>query len=131
MNNYQTPYIPQQQQYTPQPQMQFNNRIYVKGEDEVRGYLVQKGTEQVLWDSSVPVIYIKSVDAFGNVKLTTLDYTIRPTVEEVKANETQALREEVNDLRKELRSFMEQIQQQQNNNKNYKSSYNGKKGDQS
>lgn len=109
--------------------MQNPSRIYIKGgPDSAKGYLVQKNNEQVLWDADVPSIYIKSVDGFGNQKLTILDYTIRPTEEEIEANETKALREEVNELRKDLkdiRSFMEEMRQ--NNRSSYKS-YN-KKGE--
>ena len=101
------------------------SRIYIKGgEPAAMGYLVQKNTEQVLWDSDIPVIYIKSVDAFGNVKLTTLDYTIRPTVEEVAADETKALRNEVNNLRNDIQNMMEQIKEMANNQNNYKTTYN-------
>ena len=112
----------QNQQYNFAPP----SRIYIKGgEPAAMGYLVQKNTEQVLWDSDNPVIYIKSVDAFGNMRLTTLDYTIRPTVDEVAADETKALRDEVNSLRNDIQNLASQIRDMANNQNNY-----NKKGDQ-
>lgn len=137
-NTHQQPrYYPQPQQQidqNPQPQQQEqpqqmatvrSERIWVEGEGAGKAYIVAKNTEQVLWDSEAPVIYIKTVDAYGRPSTLTLDYTIRnPQPEATDSN--QALREEMAEMREQIRqltaavSAQNQNQQRNYNNKSYK-----------
>lgn len=68
MATYQAPlyYQPQQSPMT-----------WVQGPQQVDTYPVQYGGTVVLWDKEQPVIYIKSVDNFGNSSVQILDYTFR------------------------------------------------------
>lgn len=105
----------------PLQQTVYSDRIWVQGENAGKSYLVGKNREQVLWDSENPVIYIKTVDNYGRPSMVTLDYTIRPvenSVEKFQNDELSALKSEFEDLKKELKSFMEN-----QSNKQYKSNY--------
>lgn len=50
---------------------------WVQGPQQVETFPVQYGGTVVLWDKEQPVIYIKSVDNFGNPSVQILDYTFR------------------------------------------------------
>lgn len=50
---------------------------WVQGPQQVEAFPVQYGGTVVLWDKEQPVIYIKSVDNFGNSSVQILDYTFR------------------------------------------------------
>lgn len=61
-----------------QPEPKAVNCITVQGIGGAEAYPVAPGNEVRLWDSTAPVIYIKTVDFNGNVlPLTIIDYTIR------------------------------------------------------
>lgn len=66
-----------QQPVVPQPPVQ-DNRLYVQGEAGAAAYMVPRGTVVILWDSTQPIIYIKSTDNTGRPYfLDVLDYTSR------------------------------------------------------
>lgn len=54
-----------------------NPITWVQGPQQVEAYPVQYGGTVVLWDKELPVIYIKSVDNFGNASIQILDYVFR------------------------------------------------------
>lgn len=120
----------QQMQQAPQqqPQTVASDRIWVQGETAAKAYLVAKNTEQIIWDSENPVIYIKTTDAYGRPTMVTLDYTIRP----VETQNNGVANSEVNDLKEKvdkLSDMFEQFMQNQSNNNNqktYKPNYNKK-----
>lgn len=58
-------------------QPQQSPMIWVQGSQQVDTYPVQYGGTVVLWDKEQPIIYIKSVDNFGNPSVQILDYTFR------------------------------------------------------
>ena len=53
------------------------NLIWIQGENAVKASFVPNGGKVVFFDSELPVIYIKSVDASGKPEITILDYTER------------------------------------------------------
>lgn len=121
----QMPQNPQQQTI----QTVSSDRVWVQGEMGAKSYLVTKNTEQVMWDSESPVIYIKTTDAFGRPSMVTLDYTIRPVESQssgVASSEVNDLKEKVDKLSDMFEQFM-QNQNQQQNTKTYKPNYNNKK----
>lgn len=114
---YVTPYQPNN--YV-SPQQVISERVWVQGENAGKSYLVSKNREQVLWDSESPVIYIKTVDAFGRPSMVTLDYTIRQVEQpqSPESHEISELKAEFEDLKKQLTDFMSG-----NQNKQYKPNY--------
>ena len=73
-------YYPQMQQpqMQTQPQQQnANSLIWVVGENGADSYLVAPGQTVLLWDSTAPVIYLKSADNMGRPSKRILDYTER------------------------------------------------------
>ena len=59
------------------------NLIWIQGENAVKASFVPNGGKVVFFDSELPVIYIKSVDASGKPEITILDYTERGNNEKV------------------------------------------------
>ena len=122
-NPFNTPTVPVQQPIqshqintTPTPQQVNSSRIWVQGEGAAKAFIVANNSEQELWDAEQPVIYIKTVDNTGKPSLLTLDYTIRNPKKEDQ-NETDALKNEI----AELKDMMKQLMSQRNNyNQNYK-----------
>lgn len=87
---------------------------WVQGPQQVDTFPVQYGGTVVLWDKEQPIIYIKSVDNFGNTNVQILDYTFRKnqasTVQETQTNE-----DEKNYVTKEdFNKFTEDLQKQLN-----------------
>lgn len=122
-NMYNQPYNPQptyqNDPQNQQPQQKIDSkRIWVQGETSAKAYIVSNNTEQVLWDSDQPVIYIKTVDATGRPNLVVLDYVIRNPKPAEDQNETEALKSEINDLKNMMQQLITQVQQ-----KNYKQPY--------
>lgn len=111
--------MPQNLQQNPQPQQVASDRIWVQGETSAKSYMVAKNTEQVLWDSEAPVIYIKTIDATGRPTTVTLDYTIRP--EPVQSDGV--ANSEVSDLKKELAELKEAIKSLSVQQRPYKPNY--------
>ena len=117
----QNPYTQPIQIEQPQIQNRINSsRIWVQGESSAKAYIVSRNTEQVLWDSEQPSIYIKTVDENGRPKTVILDYTIREP--EPEQNVNSRLEAEVAELKKMIKNLMDQ-----NKNRNY-NNYNKKKG---
>lgn len=123
-----------QQQIQNQAQLQQNqsqqtvasDRVWAQGENAAKAYMVAKNTEQVIWDSEQPVIYIKTVDIYGRPSMITLDYTIRPVESQnngIANSEVNDLKNELNELRNDLKAFIQNSQQQQ---RNYNPKYNKK-----
>lgn len=142
-SGYSAPTLPANNYYIQQPQQSPNmvntpnntpqimsDRVWAQGENAAKAYLVSRNTEQTIWDSEQPVIYIKTVDAYGRPSMITLDYTIRqetsPNQNVASSNDVNDLRNEFNDLRNELKQFMQQSAQE----KRYKQQYNKKGGNQ-
>ncbi len=91
-----------------------NPMTWVQGPQQVDTFPVQYGGTVVLWDKEQPIIYIKSVDNFGNTNVQILDYTFRKnqasTVQETQTNE-----DEKNYVTKEdFNKFTEDLQKQLN-----------------
>lgn len=59
-----------------QPQQQ-NGMIWVVGENGADSYLVAPNQTVLLWDSTAPVIYLKSADNLGRPSKRILDYKER------------------------------------------------------
>lgn len=91
-----------------QPQ---NPITWVQGPQQVEAFPVQYGGTVVLWDKEQPVIYIKSVDNFGNASIQILDYEFRKNtpvnetvvkpeekVEYVKKEDFDKLQAQINEL---------------------------------
>lgn len=124
----------QQMQNNPQQQnvqTVLSDRIWVQGENAAKAYLVAKNSEQVIWDSEQPSIYIKTVDVYGKPTMVTLDYTIRPIENSnsgVANSEVTDLKNEVGDLKSGLNDlkgmFEDFIKAQQSQQKTYKPNYN-------
>lgn len=88
-----------------------NPITWVQGSQQVETYPVQYGGTVVLWDKEQPVIYIKSVDNFGNASVQILDYEFRKNtpinetvvkpeekVEYVKKEDFDKLQDQLNEL---------------------------------
>lgn len=88
-----------------------NPITWVQGSQQVETYPVQYGGTVVLWDKEQPVIYIKSVDNFGNASVQILDYEFRKNtpvneiavkseekVEYVKKEDFDKLQAQINEL---------------------------------
>lgn len=135
--NYQAPQYtfqpPQQNYILPQTQQQQPNynsqvvqsdRVWSPGQNAAKAYMVARNTEQVIWDSEAPVIYIKTVDAYGKPSMVTLDYTIRQEeqAQGVANTEVSNLRKEFDELKSDLRDFMKSMQERPA----YKPNYNKK-----
>lgn len=93
-----------------QNQQQSNNGIiWVVGENGADSYLVAPGQTVMLWDSTAPVIYLKTADNMGRPSKRILDYTERgalaqkteipPQSNYVTKEELSTIKEEINSLR--------------------------------
>ena len=111
------------QQQIPQPQFNnYNNSnlTWVQGEAGAKSYLVAPNCTATLWDSETQTIYLKSADASGMPSMKILDYTIRDngvntankpletkdpntSIEYVLKSDFDALREELEGLKEELK----------------------------
>lgn len=112
----------QQVESQPQAQNRVNSsRVWVQGEGSAKAYIVSRNTEQVLWDSEQPSIYIKTVDENGRPNTVILDYTIRNP--EPENNGNSKLEAEV----AELKLMMKELMDQNKNRNNYNPNYNNKK----
>lgn len=126
-------YIQQQQQaqQTPITQPQQNqqqvksSRVWVQGEGSAKAYIVANNTEQELWDSEQPVIYLKTVDVYGRPNMVILDYTIRPA----ETSNNGVASSEVSDLKKEMAELKEMMNSlvQNQQQRSYKNNYNNNK----
>ena len=77
---YQTMYYPQAQQMQNNQmtqQQNTNGMIWVVGENGADSYLVAPNQTVLLWDSTAPVIYLKSADNLGRPSKRILDYKER------------------------------------------------------
>lgn len=115
-------------QNTPQQQQVKSERVWVQGESSAKAFIVANNTEQTLWDAEQPVIYLKTVDAYGKPSMVILDYTIRKQ-ETPKAidSDMDALRAEVSDLKMLISDLIETSKSKNNykQNPNYKQKNNG------
>lgn len=106
MATYQAPlyYQPQQSPMT-----------WVQGPQQVDTYPVQYGGTVVLWDKEQPIIYIKSVDNFGNPSVQILDYTFRknqaPVVQEPTIS-AESEKEKCYVTKEDFDKFAAQLEQQ-------------------
>ena len=93
-----------------QNQQQNNNgMIWVVGETGADSYLVAPGQTVLLWDSTAPVIYLKSADNMGRPSKRVFDYTergaaaqkadISPQSDYVTKDELSSIKEEIDSLR--------------------------------
>jgi hypothetical protein len=77
---YQPMYYPQAQQMQNNQmtqQQNTNGMIWVVGENGADSYLVAPNQTVLLWDSTAPVIYLKSADNLGRPSKRILDYKER------------------------------------------------------
>jgi hypothetical protein len=96
-------YVPQQNAQAQQAQS--NGMIWVVGEGGADSYLVAPGQTVLLWDSTAPVIYLKSADSLGRPSKKILDYTERGAsaqTAEILPESDFVRRDEVDNIRKEL-----------------------------
>ena len=95
-----------------QPQ---NPITWVQGPQQVDTYPVQYGGTVVLWDKEQPIIYIKSVDNFGNPSIQILDYTFRknqtPVVQESTIS-AESEKEKYYVTKEDFDKFAAQLEQQ-------------------
>ena len=106
-NNYMYPtgYQPYQM---PQPQPQQNNTIWVVGENGADSYLVAPGQTVLLWDSTAPVLYLKSADSMGRPSKKILDYTVREEALNMPKLEPQrdfASKDDIENLKAEIEAL--------------------------
>lgn len=107
---YQPAYYPQMQgaqmPLANQAQQQNNNgMIWVVGENGADSYLVAPGQTVLLWDSTAPVIYLKSADNMGRPAKRILDYTERgatPQKADISPQTDYATKEDVSLIREEI-----------------------------
>lgn len=109
---YQTPaYYPSQvtNQFPNQAQQQTNNGItWVVGENGADSYLVAPGQTVMLWDSTAPVIYLKSADSLGRPSKKILDYTERNASAQapiISPESDFVTKEELSSIQKEIDSL--------------------------
>lgn len=92
-----------------------NPITWVQGSQQVETYPVQYGGTVVLWDKEQPIIYIKSVDNFGNASVQILDYTFRknqaPIVQEPTIS-TESEKEKCYVTKEDFDRFAAQLEQQ-------------------
>ena len=92
-----------------QNQQQNNNgMIWVVGETGADSYLVAPGQTVLLWDSTAPVIYLKSADNMGIPSKKILDYTERgatPQKAVISPQNDYATKDEVSLLKEEIESL--------------------------
>ena len=111
-NNYYPTNYGYGQMYNPLPnqnQQQNNNgMIWVVGETGADSYLVAPGQTVLLWDSTAPVIYLKSADNMGIPSKKILDYTERGTTPQkavISPQNDYATKDEVSLLKEEIESL--------------------------
>jgi hypothetical protein len=95
-------------QFPTQNQQQNNNGIiWVVGENGADSYLVAPGQTVLLWDSTAPVLYLKSADNMGRPAKRILDYTERgiPQNENIQPQHAYASKEDVDYLKEEIESL--------------------------
>ena len=96
-------------QFPNQNQQQTTNGIiWVVGENGADSYLVAPGQTVLLWDSTAPVLYLKSADNMGRPAKRILDYTERGTssqIADIKAQHDYASKEDVDYLKGEIESL--------------------------
>lgn len=96
-------------------QPQQSPMIWVQGSQQVDTYPVQYGGTVVLWDKEQPIIYIKSVDNFGNPSVQILDYTFRknqaPAIQESTVS-AEPEKEKYYVTKEDFDNFAAQLEQQ-------------------
>lgn len=96
-----------------QNQQQSNNGIiWVVGENGADSYLIAPGQTVMLWDSTAPVIYLKTADNMGRPSKRILDYTERgalaqkaefsPVSDYATKEDVSLIREEIDSLKAKL-----------------------------
>lgn len=78
-----------------------NQLIWVQGEEAAKAYMVAPNSTMVLWDTDLPVIYLKQCDSMGRPSMTILDFTVR---------ETPKPADEIADLKKQLATLTELVE---------------------
>lgn len=122
-NPYNYPVYAYQAQPQPaQNQQLSSNRVWVQGEGSAKAYIVANNSEQVLWDSDNPSIYIKTVDQNGKPSITILDYTIRETSQEIEPGK------DMDDLKKEISELKDMVKGLAQNKVSYNKPVYNKKG---
>ena len=90
------------------PQPQQNGITWVVGENGADSYLVAPGQTVMLWDSTAPVIYLKSADNLGRPSKKILDYTERNAsaqTEHISAQSDFVTKDELSSLKEEIDSL--------------------------
>ena len=89
-------------------QQNSNGMIWVVGETGADSYLIAPGQTVMLWDSTAPVIYLKSADNMGRPSKRILDYTERGALAqkaEILAESDYATKEDVSLIRSEIEAL--------------------------
>ena len=119
----QTPQMQQMPQPQPQVQQVQTGRILVQGEEGAKNYLVAPNCSVDLWDSDAQVIYAKSADASGMPNTKIIDYQYRDTEQKavpVKTDDNYATKEDIDNLRNELKQMKSRLDNLSNNKKDRK-----------
>lgn len=106
-------------QQTPTQSQSNTNRIWVQGINGAKSYLTAPNTCVDLWDSENKSIYIKSADSNGIPTIKILDYSIREESKESESrnNVDYATKDELRDLREEIRTLKERLETRNRSNR--------------
>ena len=107
---------PQVQQPTQQATQQTSSILWVGSEQEAQGYPVAPNCAVPLWDSNMPVIYLKQADASGKPTIKVFDLTERGAqkpqnpVEYATRDEMDSLSQAVDSLRGEIKTVRKEFE---------------------
>lgn len=105
---YQNPYQVTNQFPTQNQQQPNNSIIWVVGENGADSYLIAPGETVLLWDSTAPVLYLKSADSLGRPTKKIFDYTERgasPQIADIQPQSDFASKADVDYLKEEIASL--------------------------
>ena len=79
----------------------------VKGIEEVRTTRQPLNSRADYWDVNEQIVYIKTVDSFGNEDIKICDFTIRQAPPSQEAQDIQAIKDDIASLREEIKKMSE------------------------
>lgn len=103
---------PQQQPTTQQTAQQPSPIIWVQNHQAAENYMVAPNSAVVLWDSNVPVIYLKQCDASGKPNLKIYDLIER--TENNQSQKPDVNNDEINNIKNEITNIKAEIEKMQN-----------------
>lgn len=93
---------------------QNNGIIWVVGEGGADSYLVAPGQTVLLWDSTAPVLYLKTADSMGRPSKKILEYKTRDDASDMAKIEAQsdfASKNDVESIKKDIEALKEKLSQ--------------------